>query len=120
MILLITIIRAREGTTVQTKTLTRSRAVVAELISPLLPVRVCVFSTVAGLTDAGEAHQEMMSDQSDIQNFNTSFIGLTNREGGNLPVSDPPLEADYEVLPDLGAPERGHRFFEGRRLLLRG
>lgn len=81
---------------------------------------VCGFHGSGSDYIVAETHQEIMSDQSDMQDFNTSLIDLTNREGGNLPVSDLSLEVDYEVLLDLGAPERGHRFFEGRRLLLRG
>jgi len=69
---------------------------IAELIFHF-PVRIRVVLSVAGLTIAGKARQEVMLDSL---------------------VEDPSLEVGYEVLSDLGTSDEKTYVFEGRRLLL--
>lgn len=74
--------------------------------------------TVAGLTVAGKAHQEMVPDWNGVQIFGAPHIESANSEGDDFSASDPSLEVGYEVLSDPDTPEWIHCFFEGRRLLL--
>ena len=107
-----------DGVVVRIRRLAHLRVVVVGPISPPLPVRVYIVLMVVGLTIADQVHQEVMPGWNNMRSFDTSLIESANPEDNDFPVSDPSLEAGYEMFSDLDLPERVHCFFEGRRLLL--